>query len=213
MKKGDDVFLLTLVDLLLQLIFLGMILFAVNIATWSPGAADPGLDRSTAIKLDSVARAQGYSSVADLTDVLSRMVPASLRAWLASSSQSRGRLFSSSQIDSIKNAVVDSIKRGSGYPPCLSQSVNGRVIAVPIARVVGWDDSVSITSIGDSLVRLLRAMGADQVPAGAIRLSEFRRRFLRLSRPDCRYHVVWEERTDRIYARDTVGLVFNRLPR
>lgn len=208
MKKGDDVFLLTLVDLLLQLMFLGMVLFAVNSAD-----ADPSLDRSTAIKLDSVAKAQGYSSVSDLTDVLSRMVPASLRAWLSSSSQSRGRLFSSTEIDSIKNAVVDSIKRGSGLPPCLFQSVNGRVIAVPVARVVGWDDSVSITSIGDSLVRLLRASGADQVPAGAIRLSEFRRRFLRLSRPDCRYHVVWEERTDRIYARDTVGLIFNRLPR
>lgn len=209
MKKSDDVFLLTLVDLLLQLLFLGLVLFAVNTAS---GAA-PAINSETAERLQSVADSTGFSSVTELTDLLTRMAPASVRDFLDGAGKSDGRWISRAEFDSTIVAVADSIKRGSGLPPCIAQLVNGRAIPTPIARVVAWDDSISVTPIGDSLVQILRRNGGEQIPSSAIPLSEFRRRFVKLSRSDCRYHAIWDERTDLVYARDTVNLVFYRVLR
>lgn len=205
MRKGDDVFLLTLVDLLLQLLFLGLVLYAVNASLQSVRAAEADAQARTLARLDSIRVAQGYASIAELTDSLTRLAPVELNRLKSLSEAVEG-------VDSL-SALVDKARRGSGKPPCVFDRIEGRDTPRPVARIVAWDDSVLVTSVGDSLTRLLAAAGAGPVPTTAIALAAFRGRFKSLIRPDCRYHAEWVERTRLVFARDTVGVVFNRLAR
>ena len=196
MRKGDDVFLLTLVDLLLQLLFLGLVLFAVDAARRAPESARNAALAIKIASLDSILRSMSYSSIAELTDILTRMQPA----------------VSEVGIDSIIT-LVNSARRGSGLPACISRPVNGKETPVPIARIVAWDDSVLVSSIGDSLSRVMREAGAEPIPSSAVLLSAFRRRFGGIVQANCRYHAIWVERTRFVDARDTVGTIFTRLSR
>ena len=203
MKKSNDVFLLTLVDLLLQLLFLGLVLYAVNAARSASGAAQIAQAVKHAkevARLDSVSQAKGFSTITELTDWLTRLVPADAERLTAVADKVGG-------VDSVET-LVNKALLGSGPTPCIA--LPGTRIGVPIARIVLWDDSVLVRSIGDSLSRVMRDLGAGTIPAGATSLSDFRRTFGKLRRLDCRYHALRDERTNLVYARDTVAVVFER---
>jgi len=204
-RKGNDVFLLTLVDLLLQLLFLGLVLFAVHAARRSRESAR-NADLAAAIAaLDSIRESKGYSSIAELTDSLTRLAPVSVDSML--------RLVGEvGSIDSL-TTLVNKARRGSGLPACISRPENGRETPIPIARIVAWDDSVLVTSIGDSLNRVMREAKLEPSPSAAVPLSMFRRRFGGIVKANCRFHAVWVERTRFVDARDTVGIAFTRVTR
>jgi len=105
--------------------------------------------------------------------------------------------------------LVDLGLRGSGLRPCISTRAGNKVSAVAVATVIASDDSVEFRALGDTLAKLLAAAGAPELPQKRIALGEFRRRFSRLSRPDCRYQVRLVEKTEYVRARDTVGLIFS----
>ncbi|NBW66913.1 hypothetical protein EBR44_14300, partial [bacterium] len=67
--------MLTLVDLLLQLLFLGLLGFAVSAVAMRGGDKKVPVSAETLRRLDSIAIAEGYSNVAQLTDALTRLAP------------------------------------------------------------------------------------------------------------------------------------------
>lgn len=202
MKRGDDVFLLTLIDLLLQLLFVGLLVSAADAALREKPAEQIVLAPETVARLDSIAKAQGFANVDSLTDELTRLAPVRELRRLAGISSSAGG------VDSLKS-LVEKAQRGSGLPPCIYRIVGTKQEPVLVARVTAWDDSVRIESIGDSLSRLLREKGRGSVPNHSMMLKEFRRSFEVLVRSDCRYRVALDERTDYKRARDTVAIVFS----
>lgn len=202
MKRGNDVFLLTLVDLLLQLLFLGLLVSAVSAAERDKPPKQKPLRPVTVARLDSISIAQGFANVDALTDELTRLAPIRELHRLAGIAGLVGG------VDSMAT-LVDKARHGSGPPPCISRLVGTKEEPVPVARVTAWDDSVRVESIGDSLSRLLRERGGAAVPSRALMLKEFRGRFEVLVRRDCRYRVALVERTDYKRARDTVNIIFS----
>lgn len=163
MKKGDEVFFFTLVDLFAQVMFFGLVLFAVSKAK------------------DRDALPVGISNITELTDSLSRLTAQVARARALEDSITTlvGKLVDSTAV------LAAQVRAQYGLPPC-----NGR--EEYIATIVLTDDLIELSEVSPTMDSLIRQV-LRSTPAQVRSLSPqaFIAAFRPVAQryPDCRYFV------------------------
>lgn len=173
MKRGEDVFFFTIIDLFAQVMFFGLLLFVVQ--------------RTQEQKKLPV----GISDIAKLSDSLTRLTAeAKFNANVLDSLRTLGGLSKFNRVVDSANKLAALVREQYGYPPC-----NGK--EQYIATAIVTDESIELTDMSGEMERLLTVdLGRD--PRAVKRLSpgEFRTVFGPLTHkyPDCRFFVRLQRR-------------------
>lgn len=228
-KRGDNVFLLTLVDFLLQIIFVGLFAYALVTAINTQRDATAldiakrlsHLDEAQLRKLlealaktPDIGRAlsderdlkellikHGISDFVELDDTLSRMVPASQ---VAEVKQIQDIIHAAGGVDAAKKAVSYYVN-GVGKPHCLYAADNRR--AVPLATLTAYDDHITIDGATADFKKVLTEIGEDPAQVADMSLPAFTKAFSKLANryPNCMHSVRFRENTDLVHARNAIS--------
>lgn len=215
-QRSDSVFLLTLVDFLVQIIFFGLFIFIAYQALRQREMRD--YDPTDAAK---AVEAAGVSNLTELIDELSKLAPVRLKGFNATLGSEADRAEIEKAAQAIRDAggaeglagAMDRLKkleRGSGLPPCLEETVDGSRKPMVLAVAVGTGGSISFEAPTPQLTRLLKEVGLSYGSVQNLGLREFPRVFQRILQkyPNCRYTIVFRETTRMVDARDAAGQVF-----
>lgn len=216
LKRSDNVFLLTLVDFLIQIIFFGLLLFVFYAENERKNrVAYTAKDVKTAID------AAGVSNIVELNDELSKLAPVRLKGLnerlgtsrhdpaLDSAAQAIAKL---GGIDKLPDALarLAKLEQGSDKPPCLYDVAGTRKQAKTLASAIGGASTITFQSETPELARLLAARGLAFEQVRSLSLPQFRKLFSRVltAEPNCRYTLEFRETTRLVDARDTAGQIF-----
>lgn len=219
MNREDNVFLLTLIDFLLQIIFFGVFVYALYMSTHIPDEA-----RNNAIA--KLLAHFGVSNIVVLTDELTKMAPADtlrnavkdmqkiggkekLNALIALAEKSGGISEIETRLEKLRR-----LEEGAGKPPCVFDVKDGKKIARPIARVVATEERITFETNTADLIEVLGMLGLKFEEVRSLSLAEFEVKFgaLRSRRQDCRYSLTFVETTRFVEPRDVVMKTFNMWP-
>jgi hypothetical protein len=215
-QRSDSVFLLTLVDFLIQIIFFGLFIFVVYQALVSRDAKQ--YDRQS---VDRAVEAAGVSDLKELIDELSKLAPVTLKGFNSRlGDEAEGKQIKEAA-DAIKKAggaagvsnAMDrlaKLEKGSGLPPCLSEAANGQRKVVLLATAVGNGSTIAFTEPTPQLIKLLNEVGLSYGSVQSLGLREFPRVFQRVLQkyPNCRYTIMLRETTRMVDARDAAQQIF-----
>lgn len=216
LQRSDSVFLLTLVDFLIQIIFFGLFVFVVyqTILRREKHRYDPAL-------VDRAVAAAGVSNLTELVDELSKLAPVRLKGFNAALGNESDEAQVKSAAESIREAggaagVSNAMNRlaklehGNGLPACLDETVGGVRRAVTLGIAVGTGSSIEFEAPTPQLSRLLGEIGLDFASARSLSLHDFTRKFypVLVKHPNCRYTIVLRETTRMVNARDAAGQIF-----
>ena len=194
MKRTDSVFFFVLVDFFLQVVFLGLVLYAGSLAI--RGAGDDVSDAERLAALDRMRERTGISDLDSLTDRLTRLVPAE--------SASGRRVFerldtlfavSDSQggPSALRNRLRDltELERRVGVVPCVSEVANGRVRATVIGEGVLTDAYFALDSTTPRLAAVLDSAHITAASAQRVPLDQLPEVFgrIRALHPSCFYRL------------------------
>lgn len=215
-QRSDSVFLLTLVDFLVQIIFFGLFVFIAYQALRHREMSkyDP-TDAARAVE------AAGVSNLKELIDELSKLAPVSLKGF----NEALGKKADREEVEKAAAAIRDAggaegvagamerlakLERGSGLPPCLEEKVDGVRKPLALGSAVGGAGSISFEAPTPQLTRLLAEVGLSYGAVQSLSLREFPRVFQRVLQkyPNCRYTIVFRETTRMVDARDAAGQIF-----
>lgn len=214
--RSDSVFLLTLVDFLVQVIFFGLFVFVVYQAMQQRDRRryDPAM-------VDRAVETAGVSDLTELIDELSKLAPVSLKGFNATLGKEADEAQVRRAAEAIKEAGgaagvsaamqrLAKLERGSGLPACLDETVGGVRRAVTLASATGTGSSIVFDTPTPQFSRLLDEVGLDFGSVRSLGLREFPRVFQRvLTRyPKCRYTIVLRETTRMVNARDAANQIF-----
>ncbi len=199
MKRSQDVYFFTLIDLLLQLLFVAVVVWVIDRATPEPCADGTCIAKAPIQKL---AEKNGFSTITQLMDYLTRLSP------LGGADSAIIAVREAGGVDSVrlKTRMLDSLLRGVGLPPCRSIVTEGRRRAVAEGRLIALDDSITVVSMTDAIGDFSDGVGR------SYSLREFVRRFSDVKSSTCLHYVEVLEKTKYIYARDAIGTIFGRIP-
>lgn len=209
-RRSDSVFLLTLVDFLVQIIFFGLLIFVFY------KSAEGRSKRSfTPEQVGKAIDAAGVSNIVELTDELTKLAPVGLKGMNTKLGAGNKDADIAKAADLIEHAggaagLVKKLEQGMGKPPCLSTVVNGVRQVQVLASVVGTASTITFQSETPELKALLRDLGSSYDQVRSLPVSRFAGAFNRVltMKPHCRYTVEIRETTGLVYARDAVGQVF-----
>lgn len=215
-QRSDSVFLLTLVDFLVQVIFFGLFVFVVHQAILQRDRRhyDPAV-------VDRAVETAGVSDLTELVDELSKLAPVRLKGFNAT----LGNESDEAQVRRVAEAIREAggaagvsdamqrlakLERGSGLPACLDETVGGVRRAVTLATATGTGSSIVFDAPTPQFTRLLDEIGLDFGSVRSLGLREFPRVFRRVltKHPKCRYTIVLREKTRMVNARDAAGQIF-----
>lgn len=228
-QRSDNVFLLTLVDFLLQIIFVG--LFAYAIATsmsakrqaslstietalrgWSEeqvqkllatlaAAPDVGKTLKDQKDLKDFLGKQGVSNLAALTDKLSRMVPVDQ---VTDIKQVRQAITDAGGAENARLAI-SAYLHGVGKPHCLYAS--DKKSAFPLATITAFDDEIVFDTQTPELNLVLAQLGENYGTIAKLSLTDFTRRFAKIASlyPKCVHSLRVREKTEYVRARKAVS--------
>ena len=196
MKRNDTVFFFVLVDFFLQLSFLGVIFFAMDrppVLTVSEARLS---DQEKVNQFDSLTNLTGISDLVELTDQLTRLIPAdsSRGGALISIIASLRRVTSDAGgVDSVIGAMarLRKLETGSGKPPCRYTFAGARRVSVSVAGATLTDSAVVFQPPSAQFASLLDSIGVSLRRDRRYSLPEFRRVFTGLRRlhPECLYRL------------------------
>lgn len=173
MRRGEEVFFFTIIDLFAQVMFFGLLLFVVQRAK------------------EQETLPAGISDISALTDSLTRLTAeAKATVALRDSLGKLGGLQKVARLADSAAKLTALVREQYGYPPCGGQE---RYIATAIVT----DESIELTNISLVMQELLRVdLGSD--PGAVRRLSpgDFKKVFspLKAKYPDCRFFVKLQRR-------------------
>lgn len=233
-NQHDSVFLLTLVDFLFQIIFFGLIAYAISVVTknedWKSAAlalqqkfkeaspahlqsvidvmpADAQRLKTALANEEAVQRLTqhfGVSNLTELTDELTRMAPVEQLRVASTLVKKAGG------IERAHDAIDRYIKNGIGKPACLlTEGSTSR--AKPLATVIGYETHLDFQTETPELSAVLTRMGMDYASVRSLRLAEFKQVFSRLGAlyPDCMYTFNLIEKTRYVEPRDAATANWN----
>ena len=216
LQRSDSVFLLTLVDFLIQIIFFGLFLFVVYQTILQREKR-----RYDAAMVDRAITAAGVSNLTELVDELSKLAPVRLKGFNAALGNQSDEAHVKQAAESIRNAggavgVTDAmnrlakLERGNGLPACLEETVGGTRRAVTLATAIGTGSSIAFEAPTPQLARLLGEIGLEFGAVRSLGLRDFTRTFypVLVKYPRCRYTIVLRETTRMVNARDAAGQIF-----
>jgi hypothetical protein len=215
-QRSDSVFLLTLVDFLVQIIFFGLFVFVVYQAMLQRDRK-----RYDPAAIDRAVEAAGVSDLTELVDELSKLAPIRLKGFNATLGNESDEAQVRRAAEAIKEAggaagVSDAmqrlaqLERGSGLPACLDETVGGVRRAVTLATATGTGSSIVFDGPTPQLTQLLGEVGLDFGAVRSLGLREFPRVFqvVLTKHPNCRYTIMLRETTRMVGARDAAGQIF-----
>ena len=207
MRNKDTVFWLTLVDFLIQIIFFGLfaavIFLAANQKPEAPVPATPEPE-PTENSATVYAQAAGYSSVAELTDELTRMVPATEFQKLQ---QAVANLGGPEEVE--RRAKEQKEGRGGLDLPSCERGADGRSYQ-SIAKIRAFDDRIEFVQETPALTKALGQIGLSFSDVRVLSWKEFSRKLGPLSAPSrtCRYYVDVERHYDSADVVEHIGGIF-----
>jgi hypothetical protein len=205
MRKGDEVFLFTLVDFLLQVFFFALLLFAIYLAMQKQVDERRGL---AATEQQKLLKSIGVSSLTELSDLLTKMAPLDelrgtsdfiarnggadkLRSVAEAASAAGGIDKLSKMNDQVKSLTEKVAKlEGWGKASCISNIVvNGRAQPKSVAHIVIYDDHVELDNPTPEMIEVLQGLGREFKDVSRLSLADFRATFAPLvsKKPECRY--------------------------
>lgn len=232
--RQDSVFLLTLVDFLLQIIFFGLFSYALSIANedsnWKMASAafekkfggqnadeviatvEKLPDEVSQIKevlknaeqIRKITKHFGVSDFTKLTDELTRMAPVKELRSANSLIEKVGN------VQRANDAIDKYLKSGIGKPACLVTN-DGKGRAKPLATVIGYEDHLEFQSETPELKAVLLNMNVSFAQVKSLPLFQFRQTFSRLGSlyRDCMYTFDLIEKTRYVEPRDAATAGWN----
>ncbi|NII58336.1 hypothetical protein [Sphingomonas aerolata] len=214
--RSDSIFLLTLVDFLIQVIFFGLFIFVVyqTVVQRDRRRYDPAA-------VDRAVETAGVSNLTELVDELSKLAPVRLKGFNATLGNEANEAQVRRAAEAIKEAGGASgvsnamqrlakLERGSGLPACIDETVDGSRRVVPLATATGTGSSIVFDAPTPQLDTLLDDIGLGFGSVKSLSLRDFPRVFQRVltKHPNCRYTIVLRETTRMVNARDAAGQIF-----
>jgi len=214
--RSDSIFLLTLVDFLIQVIFFGLFIFVVyqTVVQRDRRRYDPAA-------VDRAVETAGVSNLTELVDELSKLAPVRLKGFNATLGNEANEAQVRRAAEAIKEAGGASgvsnamqrlakLERGSGLPACIDETVDGSRRVVPLATATGTGSSIVFDAPTPQLDTLLADIGLGFGSVKSLSLRDFPRVFQRVltKHPNCRYTIVLRETTRMVNARDAAGQIF-----
>lgn len=207
-KRRDDVFFFILIDFLLQILFFGLFLFVVY---------QVGLKRDQE-KLEEAVDAAGVSDITELTDDLTRLAPMKLRELNDVIKQLEGpdevkRLLERAQQEGgaqVSISKLDKLRRlaGADKPSCQTEYGTGRPKA--LMTVLATGRALTIKTGSPELTAMAGQLSGSASVGQSMSPDSFERTFRPLLRlkPNCRYFIKFQERTDLVAPRRAADRVF-----
>ena len=207
MKRASSTLYLTLIDFLIQILFLGLLLGYVH-ATKKTNQAEEVTALQNKLKaaieeikkkdevISKLLRTSGHSTIQQLTDFLTRLGP------LVSQAEKVGGVHKAVEV------LVDHQNKGQGKPSCLPD-------AAMLTIIHAFEDHLEIREISPELQKLLAKLGVSGESIGHMSFVQFENKFspvLRLE-PGCRYNVTVLEYSPYKMPRDVVRKVFVAFPK
>lgn len=208
MRQTEHVLYITLIDFLLQLLFLGMVISVIYAIAQREDAEslDPKQARDAIERMTEFKRLTGISDLTILTDELTRLGPLQpaakhikLGKELEKDVIEAGGPETARRILSEQNA-----KRGQGKPSCLDNGAK-------LATFHAYSDQIVLGQpLTRDMERLLSRMNLTAERNSRLSLREFRAAFAQVKKlePNCRYNVELVEHSFDTRPRDTVRTAF-----
>jgi hypothetical protein len=217
-QRSDNVFLLTLVDFLVQIIFFGLFVSVAYQASQEARRNRLAIEEASLGKLLETA---GVSNFIELQDELGKLAPVRLKGF----NQSLGTVGGGGDVALVKKMLDDSggvdglrakldqltkLEQALGKPPCLSENRDGKRVAIPIATVVGDSNSLTFTGNTPQLQKVLTELGLSYERVRSLGLAEFRQTFQKTVTvyPNCTHTIMLRETTRLVDARDAAQSYF-----
>lgn len=211
MKRNNDVYFITLIDLLVQILFLGLLLYVVA------KAGSEKEQRRQDKESESVQRllkASGVSNITELTDELTKLAPLKelkgtadfiaraggvtaankmldatkqvggveqLRTVVQDAKAMHGLVERVGGIDKI-DAIIKKYEEGSGKPPCLFDLANDKKSVRSLATIVADDSTITFEGTNPDLDGVLAALGTSYSAVQHLTFSEFSGVFANLTK-------------------------------
>lgn len=213
MRRSDDVFFFTLIDFLLQVFFFGLLIFVAG------QALENEKDNSREVRdkqVDALVKAAGVSSIAELSDVLTKLVPLdNLRGTADFIARNGGEKNVEEALKAVQTAggadrigelvtenaaLAERVAKleGWGKVSCLPNvMVNGKLQPKTIATAVVADDSITLQDPTPDMLALLRTHGLEFDSVKRLSLAAFRTTFAPVvaKQPECRYFLTVRRET------------------
>lgn len=217
LRRSNDVFLLTLVDFLVQVIFFAVFIFVVYQALLK----DPKAKEYDSAQVTEAIELAGVSDLTELTDELSKLAPVTLKGFnsklgddleqgdIEKAAEAIEKAGGASQLDD-KMERLAKLERGQGKPSCIYETVDGERKPKILATAVGSGSTITFTENTPELQTLLQSLGLRYEDVRSLSHAAFRQRFSGVIRnqPNCRYTIILRETTNLVNARDAAQQVF-----
>jgi len=211
MKRNNDIYFITLIDLLVQMLFLGLLLYVVAKAG---SEKEQRRQEKESEAVQRLLKASGVSNITELTDELTKLAPLNelkgtadfitraggvtaankmldatkqaggvnqLRTALQDAKAMHGLVERVGGIDKI-DAIVKKYEEGSGKPPCLFDLTNGKKSVRSLATVVADDSAITFDGTNPDLEAVLAALGTSYSAVQHLTFSEFSAIFSKLTK-------------------------------
>lgn len=211
MKRNNDVYFVTLIDLLIQIVFLGLLLYVVSKAAESTKEAQQQSDR---LSVERLLKATGVSNLTELTDELSKLAPVKELKGTADFIKRAGGLIAANQLINTAqqsggaakleaamheaeaarvlvdraggiekvSAIIKKSEEGSGKPPCLFTADGGKKSPKTLATVSADDTEISFEGTNSELDAVLALLGKSYPSVQKLSFSAFSSTFSALPR-------------------------------
>lgn len=200
LRRSNDVFLLTLVDFLVQVIFFAVFIFVV----YQTLIKDPNAKDYDSAQVTKAIQLAGVSDLNELTDELTKLAPVNLKGFNAKLGDG-----GAAQLDR-KLERLAKLERGQGKPACIYETVDGERKPKMLATAIGSASSITFVENTPELQSLLSSLGLTFEGVRSLSLPAFRRTFAGVihKQPECRYTIVLRETTNLVNARDAAQQIF-----
>lgn len=200
--QSDNVLYITLVDFLIQLLFLGLVLGVLYVATLE----EQEKGKENADFIERAKRLTGISDLTLLTDELTRLGPLMAVAKYVTLGQTlEQKVLAVGGAEKASSVLSEYIKKnpGVGKPSCLPNKAI-------LATVHAYEDRIQIKSSTGELTTLLKELKLEFADVSELTLKKFTSVFrpVLALHPDCSYNVELVEYTYDTRPRDAVGAVF-----
>jgi len=211
MKRNNDVYFITLIDLLVQIIFLGLLLYVVAKAGEATEKAAPQIDSRV---VERLLKATGVSNLTELTDELSKLAPITelkgnsdfikrvggamaakqlveatqraggaehIEAAMRDGEIARKLVDQAGGVEKVA-AIIKKAEEGSGKPPCLYSIDGSKKVVRPLATVTADDTEIAFDESNPDLESILALIGRPFSSVQKMSLSAFSAAFSSLTR-------------------------------
>ena len=212
MQQKEDVLYITLIDFLLQLLFLGMVIsvvYAVAQQMAEDAAPDPIQAKNAIENMEKVKQLTGISDLTELTDELTRLGPLNQAKKNSDSWKEISKEVSAiGGMDVAKKTLAEQAikKAGEGLPSCMPNKSR-------LATFHAYIDRIELGEYNETeLSMVLDKLGLSKEGIQSLPLKDFTRKFnpINTTFPDCRYSINLIEHTYDTRPRDAVRIAFGR---